>query len=176
MAQDRTDAFAQAIYSFALSLSSEYEQGRLHAQEAVRLNPSSAFAWGALGFASNTAGDFGPAVESLDLAAKLSASDAFAYLWLTGLASAYFALGRYEEGVGASRTAVQANPGYGSAHRLLAANLVFAKRIEEAREVTRKRDLIQKTSLTEIRALRLFRQDEVMERYLSAQRVCGVSD
>jgi tetratricopeptide (TPR) repeat protein len=101
---------------------------------------------------------------------------AFLYLWMTALTGAYFALGRYEEGVAWARKAVQRNPNYGTAHRLLAANLVFACRPEEAREVTRRRDVVQTTSLREIRALRLFRQDEVFERYLSAQRSCGVSD
>ena len=175
--QDSTDAFAQAVYGQALCVvSGEYDQGFLHAEEAVRLNPGSAFSWGSMGFASNMAGDFERGVESFNLAISLSPSDAFLYLWLAGMSAAYFALARYEEGAAWARKAVQRNPNFGTAHRLVAANLVLAGRAEEARDVTRKRDLVQRPSLREIRALRLFGPDEVLERYLSAQRSCGVSD
>jgi TolB-like protein/class 3 adenylate cyclase len=174
---DKTDAFAQSVYAQALSaIADEYEQGCLHAGEAVRLNPSSAFAWGSAGFASFMAGDFERGVESLNVAVGLSPSDSLLYLWTTVLAASFFAVGRYDEGVAAARKAVQTNPGYGTAHRLLAANLAAAGRLDEACEVTRKRDGVQRTSIGEIRALRLFRQADILERYLSAQRACGVSD
>jgi hypothetical protein len=39
-----------------------------------------------------------------------------------------------------------------------------------------KRDAVQKTTIGEIRALRLFKQDEVLERYLAAQRALGVPE
>jgi adenylate cyclase len=174
---DVGDAFAQAVYSLALAgISSDYDQVALHAEEAVRLNPSSTFAWGALGFASNLTGRFDQALESFNLAVGLSPRDTILYLWLTGLAAAYFALERYDEGIGAARKAVMRNPNFGTGHRLLAANLALAQRIHEAREVTRKRDIVQKTSLGELRVMGLFRQESILERYLAAQRLCGVDD
>jgi hypothetical protein len=63
-----------------------------------------------------------------------------------------------------------------TAHRLLTANLALEGRLDEAREVTRQRDLVQKTTLAEIRALVLFRQDDAMDRYLAAQRSCGIPE
>jgi adenylate cyclase len=175
--RDAGDAFAQAIYAQALSgLGDQHEQGVLHAEEAVRLNPSLAVAWGALGYACNRAGDFTRGVESLELAVRLGPADAFAYFSLTGLSAAHFALGRHDEGIAWARKAVQRNPGYGTAHRLLAAHLVLAGRVEEAREVTRRRDVVQRTTLGEIRALRLFRQPDILDRYLAAQRACGVAE
>ena len=174
---DGADAFAQAIYAQVMSgHADEHDQARLHAEEAVRLNPSLAFAWGALGYVSNRTGDFARSVESLELAVRLGPADAFAHFLLTGLAGAHFALGRHDEGIAAARKAVQRNPGFGTAHRLLAANLVLAGRVDEAREVTRRRDAVQRTTLGELRALRLFHPDEVMERYLAAQRACGVEE
>ena len=98
------------------------------------------------------------------------------YLWLSFAAAAYFALERYDQGIDAARKAIRRNSHFGTAHRLLAANLVFAKRIDEARQVTRRRDLIQQTSLRELRQIGLFRQATVIERYLEAQRLCGVND
>jgi TolB-like protein/class 3 adenylate cyclase len=173
--QDSVDAFAQAVYGFTLcGLSREYDQGFLHVREAVRLNPSSAFAWGSLGFMNSTGGDFEVALEELNRALSLSPYDSLLFLWMQGLAAASFALGRHEEGIVWARKSVQQNPGNGTSHRLLAANLVSAGRIEEAREVTRKRDATQTTTIGELRALRLFKQDEVLERYLEAQRLVGV--
>jgi hypothetical protein len=59
---------------------------------------------------------------------------------------------------------------------MLAASLVGAGRVEEAREVTRIRDGAQKTTIRDLRAMRFFKQHEALERYLSAQQVAGVAD
>lgn len=174
--QDSNDAFAQAVYGIVLSMSDEHDLALLHAQEAVHLNPSSAVAWGTLGMVSTWCEDFESATKSLDRAIGLSPYDTLLYVWMTWLTLAYFALRRYEEGIVWARRAVQHNPNFGTAHRLLAANLVLAERLEEARDVTRKRDAVQTTTIRELRAMRLFQQEEVLERYLSAQRMVGVSE
>jgi TolB-like protein/DNA-binding winged helix-turn-helix (wHTH) protein len=174
---DEEDAFAQAVYSMALTqVSAEHDQAVLHAEESVRLNPASTFSWGTLGAVSHFAGHFERALESLNLAVRLSLSDNFLYMWLTLVTAADFALERYDEGIVVARQAIQRNPNFGTAHRLLAANLALAQRIDEAREVTRKRDVVQQTSLQELRALGLFRQEAVIERYIGAQRLCGMND
>jgi tetratricopeptide (TPR) repeat protein len=121
-------------------------------------------------------GDFEAAVDALNRALSLSPFDRLLYFWSGGLAAACFALGRHEEGVAWARKGVQQNPGYGTAHRLLAANLASAGRLEEAREVTRKRDTAQKTTIRELRSMRLFNQDDVLERYLATQRIVGVAE
>ena len=175
--QDKTDAFAQAVYGYALSaISHENDQASFHAQEAIRLNPSSAFAWGIVGTVACFDGDFELAVDGLRRAIELSPYDTLLHIWMTILAFAYFGLKRYEEGISSARKAVQQNPSFGTAHRVLAANLVFAGRIEEAREVTRKRDVVQKTTIRELRALRRYRGSKMFERYLSAQRMAGVPE
>jgi len=174
---DEKDAFAQAVYSVALAYAScEPEQAIIHAEEAVRLNPASTFAWGARGVASHFDGQFERALESVDLAAKLTLSDSFMYLWLSFASAAHFAMERYDQGIDTARKAIQRNPHFGTAHRLLAANLAFAKRIDEAREITRRRNIIQQTSLRELRQMGLFRHTAILERYLEAQQICGVSD
>lgn len=174
---DAEDAFAQATYGLALAFdSADRGQIVLHTEEAVRLNPSSAFAWGCLGAARNLTGDFERGLESLELAIRLSPSDASLYLWLTFQAVAHFALERYAEGVSAARQAVLHNPNFGTAHRLLAANLALLGRIAEALAVTRTRDGVQRTSLKELSKMRLFQQVSIMERYLAGQRLCGVDD
>ena len=146
----------------------------MHAQEAVRLNPNSAFAWGSLGFIDSLTGGFEQALEELQRAMALSPFDNLQFLWTQGMACACFGLGRHEEGIAWARKSVQQNPGNGTSHRLLAANLAAVGRVDEARTVTARRDAVQKTTIGELRALRLFKQDEVLERYLAAQRAVGV--
>lgn len=175
--QDGTDAFAQAVYGFTLfGPVGENDQGRLHAREAVRLNPSSAFAWGVLGMINSMAGDYENAIECLDRSLALSPYDTMLHLWMTGLTSACFALGRHEAGVDWARKSVQHSPGNGTGHRMLAANLAAAGRLDEARDVTRQRDATQRTTIRELRAMRFFKQDEVLERYLQVQRMVGVAE
>lgn len=176
MELDFSDSFIQATYSTALSVTStDHGQVALHAEEAVRLNPSSAFAWGALGVSRCLIGEFEHGLVGLEMATRLSPSDVLVYFWRTFEAAAAFALERFEEGVSAARSAMMHNPNYGTAHRLLAANLAMLGRTGEAREVTRRRDLEQRTSLEEIGAMGLFQQTSIMARYVAAQRLCGVT-
>jgi tetratricopeptide (TPR) repeat protein len=175
--QDGADAFAQAVYGVTLfGHPRDYDQACLHAREAVRLNPSSAFAWGTLGMMNSMGGDFEAAITELNRALSLSPFDRLLFMWTASLATACFALGRHEDGVVWARKAVQQNPGFGTAHRLLAANLAATGRLEDAREVTRKRDVAQETTIRELRVMRLFSQDDVLERYLAAQRMVGVPE
>ncbi|MBX3501493.1 MAG: adenylate/guanylate cyclase domain-containing protein [Alphaproteobacteria bacterium] len=174
---DGADAFAQSAYGYALiGVLRDADQAHLHAREAVRLNPSSAFAWGTLGIIDSMTGSFEAAIAELTRALGLSPFDTLLYMWLQGLAASCFALGRFEEGANWARKSVQHNPRHGTSHRLLAANLASAGRLDEAREVTRRRDAVQKTTIGEMRALRLFTSDEVLERYLSAQQSVGVPE
>lgn len=173
---DAGDAFAQAIYACALAFGTfDHSQIVLHAEEAVRLNPGSAFAWGGLGTARIMLGDFKTGIEALELALRLSPADDAIYLWLSFLATANFALERYEDSIAAARKAVLHNPNFGTSHRLLAASLALSGHVDEARTVTQERDVVQRTTLKEIRAMRLFQQEPVMDRYLAAQAICGVS-
>jgi hypothetical protein len=59
---------------------------------------------------------------------------------------------------------------------MLAANLAAAGHVEEAREITSNRDTMQKTTISELRAMRYFKRDDVLERYLAAQRMIGVAE
>lgn len=175
--QDGGDAFAHAVYGFTLfGPAGDNDQGRIHAREAARLNPSSAFAWGVLGMIDSMGGDYANAVVCLHLSLVLSPDDRMLHLWMTGLTASYFALGQYEEGIAWARKSVGHNPSNGTGHRMLAANLVGAGRVEEAREVTRIRDAAQKTTIRDLRAMRFFKRHETLERYLSAQQVAGVAD
>ncbi|MGY4505395.1 TolB-like protein [Bradyrhizobium sp. GM24.11] len=175
--QDSGDAFAHAVYGFTLfGPAGDNDQGRIHASEAVTLNPSSAFAWGVLGMIDSMGGDYDNAIACLHRSLVLSPYDTMLHLWMTGLTASCFALGRHEDGIAWARKSVRHNPGNGTGHRMLAANLAAVGRLEEAREVTRNRDATQKTTICDLRAMRFFKQDDALERYLSAQQLAGVAD
>lgn len=174
---DGTDAFAQAVYGITLAFTTaDRNQILLHAEEAIRLNPSSAFAWGILGSVKYLLGEFASGLEDMEFAIRLSPSDDVNYLWYTFQGAARFALRDYGNAITAARKAVLHNPNFGTAHRLLAASLAISGSTDEARAVTSLRDLVQTTSLNEIRAMRFFQQPQIMERYLAAQKLCGVID
>ncbi|HYC66222.1 MAG TPA: tetratricopeptide repeat protein [Reyranellaceae bacterium] len=174
---DPTDAVAQAISGLTkFSFEQDYTQGRLHALEAVRLNPNSAIAWGSLGHLDAMGGNPEAALEEFHRAMALSPYDSQLGIWFAGLAAACFGLGRHEEGIGWARKSIQQNPGIGTPHRLLAAHLAALGRLDEAREVTARRDAVQRTTLSELRAIALFRHRETMERYLAMQREIGVPE
>jgi len=173
--QDATDSFAHAVCGFTLfGPVGRDDQGRTHADEAVRLNPSSTFAWGTLGMMHAMGGEYESAIQCLDRSLALSPYDHMLWLWMTGLTSSCFALGRYEDGIAWARKSIQHNPGNGTGHRMLAANLAAAGRVDEARAVTRMRDAERRATIGELRAARYFKQDDVLERYLAAQRSAGV--
>jgi TolB-like protein/DNA-binding SARP family transcriptional activator len=175
--QDGTDAFAQAVYGFTLfGPISQNDQGRIHSREAVRVNPRSAFAWGTLGMIGVMGGEYEDAIGCLERAIALSPFDNMLWMWMTGLTAAHFALGRHEEGIAWARKSVQHNPKNGTGYRMLAANLVAAGRVVEGRDVSHARDTVRKTTIHEIRSARFFKQDEVLERYLTAQRMAGVAE
>lgn len=175
--QDSGDAFAHAVYGFTLfGPAGDNDQGRIHASEAVALNPSSAFAWGVLGMIDSMGGDYDNAIACLHRSLVLSPYDTMLHLWMTGLTASCFALGRHEDGIAWARKSVRHNPGNGTGHRMLAANLAAVGQLEEAREVTRNRDATQKTTIRDLRAMRFFKQDDALERYLSAQQLAGVAD
>lgn len=175
--RDSGDAFAHAVYGFTLfGPAGDNDQGRIHASEAVTLNPSSAFAWGVLGMIDSMGGDYDNAIACLHRSLMLSPYDTMLHLWMTGLTASCFALGRHEDGIAWARKSVRHNPGNGTGHRMLAANLAAVGRLEEAREVTRHRDATQKATIRDLRAMRFFKQDDALERYLSAQQLAGVAD
>jgi len=173
---DSLDSFTHATYSTVLSVvSNDPQQVGLHAEEAVKLNPSSAYAWGALGVSRCLIGEFEEGLAGLQMAMKLSPHDIVSYFWLTFAAAANFAMERFDQGASTARAALLHNPNYGTAHRLLAANLVMLGQVREAKEVVTKRNVDQKASLQEIRSMGLFRQAPVMDRYVRALQRCGMS-
>ncbi|WP_349643901.1 hypothetical protein [Bradyrhizobium sp. LTSP885] len=166
-------AHAAQVYSYLLE---EPETGSAFAARAVALDPNLAMARLWAGQAQNYLGNHDAAIEQFSAAIRLSPIDPHLFLMQTGMAFAHFLAGRYEEGLSWATIAIQRQPNYPSARRILMASLAMTGRIAEARRVC---DAILQTDA----ALRIsgikstpFRRLEDVEKLGQAWRIAGVPE
>ena len=95
------------------------------------------------------------------------------------MATAHFLAGRYEDGFSWAKIAVQQNPNYVGALRIMMSCHAMAGRIEEARQawaVARQIDPTQRISIV-LNRLRFQRwRPEDIERYVEALRIAGMPE
>ena len=107
----------------------------------------------------------------------MSPLDPRIYVTQTGMASAHFSAGRYEYGSLWVKIAVQQNPNYAVAHRVLTACHAMAGRLEEARQawaVARQIDPTQRISTVMKRFH--FRRSNDIQLYAEALRIAGMPE
>jgi TolB-like protein/class 3 adenylate cyclase/Tfp pilus assembly protein PilF len=100
--------------------------------EAIRLNPSHAFAHANLGHIFNYLNRPIEALPCIELALRLNPHDPRRFMWLPYLAASHYLAGRYRECLAACEQALVANPGYPHAVRYLVAALGQLGRTDEA--------------------------------------------
>jgi TolB-like protein len=166
-------AHAAEVYSYVLE---EPETGAALAARAVALDPNLVMARLWAGWAQVYLGNREAAVEQFSAAIRLSPIDPHLFLPQTGMAFAHFFAGRYEEGLCWASSAIQRQPNFPGAQRILMANLAMAGRIAEARRAC---DAVQQTDA----ALRIsgiksmpFRRLEDVEKLGQAWRIAGVPE
>jgi TolB-like protein len=166
-------AHAAQVYSYLLE---EPETGSAFAARAVALDPNLAMARLWAGQAQNYLGNHDAAIEQFSAAVRLSPIDPHLFLVQTGMAFAHFLAGRYEQGLSWATRAIQRQPNYPSAQRILMANLAMTGRIAEARRAC---DVVLQTDP----ALRIsgiksspFRRLEDLEKLEQAWRIAGVPE
>ena len=111
------------------------EEGIDHIDQALCINPNSAQALVFSGWLRVYDGDAETAKAHLEKANRLSPLDLSAYRTFAGLAFACFFLGEFDEAISWSSKALHQNPKFSPTHRVLAASLSHAGRIEEARTI-----------------------------------------
>lgn len=135
---DPTNADALAVLARRTpSISGDYKTAIALAERAVSLNPNSAFAWRCTAYALMLSGEPHKAVEHCQHALRLSPRDPRAYDALTALALAKVQLGEDEDAISAARSALQQNPEWVGAWRVLTAALALSGRLKEARGTLR---------------------------------------
>ena len=93
------------------------------------------------------------------------------------MAVAHFLAGRYEDGSLWAKIAVQQNPNFVAAHRIMMACHAMAGRVEEARQawaVARQIDPTQRISTVLKRVA--FRRPQDIQRYAEAFRIAGMPE
>jgi adenylate cyclase len=124
----------QAGYSIWFFSDALYE-GIEYVDRALELNPNSAQAWVASGWARMFSGNPQTAIEHHARAMELSPMDPIGYRPLIGTAAAYVCLGDYARAEQWARKALELGPNYHGCYRVLAASLAYLGRTDEASKV-----------------------------------------
>jgi TolB-like protein len=167
-------AHAAQVYSYLLE---DPENGSAFAARAVALDPNLVLARLWAGWAQIYLGNHDAAIEQFSAAIRLSPIDPRLFLPQTGMACAHFLAGRHEEGLSWATRAIQRQPNFPVAQRMVMVNMAMAGRIAEARRAC---DAALQTDPT----LRIsgiisrlpFRRLEDIEKLGQAYRMAGVPE
>ncbi len=103
-------------------------------ERALALNPNSALAWAARGWALAMQNQLIPAIEAQQRAMRLSPLDPLAFLFSAGLAFAHLFEQRYEEAIEWADRTLHAQPRHLITMRLKLVCLAHLGRVDDARE------------------------------------------
>jgi len=127
------DALAETMLAAGYTLSHNLGAAAVHAQRALALDGSSAWAWGRSAWIKAYAGRANEAIEEFQIARSLAPTDPLNFLWSIGIASAAFQTARYSDSISWFRRALAENPLSIWNKRFLTPAYVFAGRTDEGR-------------------------------------------
>jgi adenylate cyclase len=175
---DKDDASVLALAGMALGLFvGEVEEGAALLARAISLDPNLAAARIWNGYVQLLLGDGDAAMEQFQIGLRMNPLDPRIFLAQNGMAAAHFLAGRYEDGSLWAKMAVQQNPDYVGAHRMMMSCHAMAGRVEEARQawaVARQLDPTQRISIVLKRWH--FRRPQDIQRYAEAFRIAGMPE
>ena len=132
---DPQDVVALFVTGVLESLGGNHDLAIDRVNQAIALNPNSAYTHGILAFVLRRAGRPADAIEPADRAMRLSPYDPATSMFLSNKANALFELGRYADCVDCGRLAIRVPGSVTGAYMTMAAALVLLDRHEEARDV-----------------------------------------
>jgi adenylate cyclase len=173
----KEDAVALSLAGFALGyVVGELDDAIACIDRALALNPNLATAWYCRGWARVCLGEPELAIKDFAHSMRLSPLDPLMYLAQHGIAAGHFFVGRYDEALLWDKKALQENPNYHGALRVLAASSALAGKLEHAqRAVARLREINPKSRVSDLRGLP-FRRPEYIARYVEGLRKAGLPD
>jgi adenylate cyclase len=134
----RDDPSVLSMAGYALgNCSREYETASAWLNRSLALNPNSAAAAAHSGWMHCYLGEPEAAAERFRSALRLSPIDPAVYSFQSGLALALHLTSRYEEALHWAARSLAEQPGWLTAHRVMAATLAHLGRLDEAREMVR---------------------------------------
>jgi len=123
---------AETMFAAACTLSHDLDAASIHADDAVAMDGSSAWAWGRKAWVHTCRGETAAAMDSFRIARSLAPADSLNFLCSIGIASACFEASRYDEAIRWYRWGLAERPSAILIHRFLAPSYVLAGRKEEA--------------------------------------------
>jgi TolB-like protein/Flp pilus assembly protein TadD len=153
----------------------ELDEAAMLLARAITLDPNLAAARLWNGWVHVYLGKGEAAIEQFQIGLRMSPLDLRIYLAQSGIAAVHFSDGRFEEGSSWAKIALQQNPNYVVAHRILMACHAMAGRVQEARQawaVAREIDPTQRIS-TVIEKWHLRKSADL---YAEALRIAGMPE
>ena len=138
LALDPQDVVALFVTGVQELLRGNHDLAINRVEQAITLNPNSAYTHGILGFVLRRAGRPGDAIEASDRAMRLSPYDPAMSMFSSNKANALFELGRYADCVECGRLAISVPGSHTGAYMTMAAALVLLDRHDEAKDVLSK--------------------------------------
>jgi adenylate cyclase len=129
---DDKDAHAQIALATAYSVTGPQDKMLAAAERAVELDPSLATAYFYIGNFLAMAGRAEEAIAQLEKGMRLSPRDPLLFGFLSGLAWAHFAAGRYEDAIDWARQSLKQRNDWIDGLSALAASCAHLERMEEA--------------------------------------------
>jgi tetratricopeptide (TPR) repeat protein len=152
LGKDDSNVLWMAAYA-VWRLAQDAHRARELANRSLRFNPNSAIALAIMAWTEQTMGQFGKAIELFHRAERLSSRDPRGWLIATGLASAHFYEGHFDEAASWAEAALVQNPRFMIALRVLAASLARLGQGEKAAGVVQELLNIEpQFTLAELRA------------------------
>jgi TolB-like protein len=159
-------------------LAQDAPRARELAHRSLRLNPNSAIALAIAAWTERSMGHFAKAIELSHRAERLSPRDPRGWFIATGLASAHFSEGHFDEAAAWAETALVQNPRFTIALRILAASLARLGQKEKAAAVVREiLEIEPQFTLVELRArVRSMGETPWGKAFLDALRLAGLPE
>jgi adenylate cyclase len=133
LALDDDDPWSYFSYGYIECFTSRYDDAIAWYRRAVELNPNFALAHGNMAAALALSGQPDAAIEAVQRSIRMSPRDPFNYTYLHFAAIAYFAAGRYREGIAAEEQVLRERPNASPALRFLGACHASLGEVDKAR-------------------------------------------
>jgi adenylate cyclase len=174
---DPENAEALAVLAYRTpAINHDYQEAISLAEQAVAINPNSAFAWGQSGWALVLAGRPEQAILHFQRTLRLNPRDPRARNYLNGMALALIQLERDTEAVVIARKAVQHRPNGAGPWRALTASLALAGQFDEARAAFRRGLELDPTCSLQSLYLRFGHSEKARARYFEGLRKAGMPE
>jgi tetratricopeptide (TPR) repeat protein len=155
----------------------DLDNGAAFIDRALVLNPNLAGAWNLSGWVRAYRGELDLAIEHHARAMRLSPLDPILYNMQVGTAFAHFLASRYDEACEWANRALNEQPNYPAANRILAASNAFAGHLSEAHEaMARLRELDPSLRVSNLNEVFPLRRSDDLAKFAEGLRKAGLPD